>query len=251
MRHTLQHSATFSHPLTLLDARVKILAALAMLVMVLSSHRMLFTLLTASICLSLCLVIGVRIRILLVRFAEPFLIAVMVILLKMFFSGKVPLLSIDLFGLSIVGHSDGLREGLLIASRIVGAVSVVAVAGFATPFTEVMGALAWMRLPQGLIEVMVFAWRYLFLLFDDAQVIHAAQRNRLGYAGFRRGLRSFGTLTGALVIKAFDNSQTMTVAMVQRGYDGALPIFRQKPFKVSELLGALSVVILFGLVWRL
>jgi len=251
MRHKLQNASSSVHPLARIDARVKLIAALAVLVMVLSSRGILFPLLIAVTSLSLCLAIGVRFRLLLVRFAEPLLLAVMVLLLKLFFSGRIPLFSVEFLGFSIVGYSDGLREGLLIASRIAGAVSVVAALGFATPFTEVMGAMSWMRFPRGLIEVMVFAWRYLFLLFDDAQVIHAAQRNRLGYAGFRRGLRSFGTLTGALVIKAFDSSQTMTVAMVQRGYDGTLPIFRHKPFKVGELLGALSVVILFGLVWQL
>lgn len=251
MRHTLQHSTPFSHPLTLLDARIKILAALALLIMVISSHSMLFPLAAAFAGLALCLSSGVRVRILLLRFAEPLLIALMVILLKLFFSGAIPLFTVKLAGLTIVGHSDGLREGLLIASRIAGAVSVVAAAGFSTPFTEVMGSLAWMRLPRGLIEVMVFAWRYLFLLFDDAQVIHAAQRNRLGYAGFGRGLRSFGTLTGALVIKAFDSSQTMTTAMVQRGYDGTLPIFRHKPLRVGEALPALLLVICMGVLWGL
>jgi cobalt/nickel transport system permease protein len=223
----------------------------AILVMVISSRTMLFPITASFAGLLLCLSIGVRVRVLFIRFAEPLLIAVMVIMLKLFFSGNVALFSIDLFGFSITGHYDGLKEGLLIASRIAGAVSVVAAAGFATPFTEVMGALAWMRLPQGLIEVMLFAWRYLFLLFDDAQVIHAAQKNRLGYAGFRRGLRSFGTLTGALVIKAFDSSQTMTTAMVQRGYDGTLPIFRHKPLRVGEALPALLLVICMGVLWRL
>jgi cobalt/nickel transport system permease protein len=246
-RIELQHAR--NHLLMRLDARVKILAALALLIMVLSSHSILFPLVIATISTILCLAIGVRLRLLLVRFAEPLLIALMVLLLKLFFNGSSPLFSFNLAGFSIVAYSEGLREGLLIASRIAGAVSVVAAAGFATPFTEVVGALAWMRLPQGLIEVMVFAWRYLFLLFDDAQVIHAAQRNRLGYAGFRRGLRSFGTLTGALVIKAFDSSQTMTTAMVQRGYDGTLPVFRHKPFRIGELVSVFLLVVFIGFLW--
>ncbi len=251
MRRTLQHTTLPSHPFTGLDARIKLLTALALLIMVISYRGMAFPLLLAGLGVIICLTLRVRPRLLLLRFAEPLLLALLVLLLKAFFSGQTMLWSVTLFGLEIVCHADGLQEGFQIASRIMGAVSVVAAAGFATPFTEVMGALAWMRLPRGLIEVMVFAWRYLFLLLDDAQVIHAAQKNRLGYTGFRRGFRSFGTLTGALVIKAFDSSQTMTVAMVQRGYDGTLPLFRHKPFRVGQLLGALSMVSLFGLIWQL
>ncbi len=251
MRHTLQHTTASFHPLTNLDARVKILAVLALLLMVISYRGLAFPLLVTGLGGIICLTLGVRPRLLLLRFAEPLMLALLVLLLKTLFSGHIVLWSGSILGLEIVCHADGLNEGLRIASRIMGAVSVVAAAGFATPFTEVMGALAWMRLPRGLIEVMVFAWRYLFLLFDDAQVIHASQRNRLGYAGFRSGLRSFGTLTGALVIKAFDSSQAMTVAMVQRGYDGTLPIFRHKPFRVAETLPTLLLVICMGLLWGL
>ena len=93
----------------------------------------------------------------------------------------------------------------------------------------------------------MFAWRYLFLLFDDAQVVYAAQKNRLGYAGYRRGLRSFGTLAGALVIKAFDNSQTVTTAMVQRGYDGTMPLLRHRPFKFAEVVASLCIVVGMGI----
>jgi cobalt/nickel transport system permease protein len=132
-----------------------------------------------------------------------------------------------------------------------GAVAVVATVGFATPFTELLAALAWLRVPRTLVEITLFAWRYLFVLADDAQVIHAAQKNRLGYVGIRRSFRSLGTLAGALVIKAFDGSQTMTVAMVQRGYDGTLPLFRHRPFRWGEVAAATLLVASMGVLWRM
>jgi cobalt/nickel transport system permease protein len=250
MRTLSFHSHT-AHPFTRLDARVKLLAALALLVMVISYRGLAFPLLLAGLGSSACLTLSVRPRLLLVRFAEPLLLALVVLVLKAFFSGQTVLWSGSLFGLEIVCHADGLREGLRIASRIMGAVAVVATVGFATPFTELLAALAWLRVPRGLVEVTLFAWRYLFVLADDAQVIHAAQRNRLGYVGLRRSFRSFGTLAGALVIKAFDSSQTMTTAMVQRGYDGTLPLLQHKPFRRSEVAAALAVVVGMGFLWRI
>ncbi|HLO25629.1 MAG TPA: cobalt ECF transporter T component CbiQ, partial [Geobacteraceae bacterium] len=221
---------------------------LALLVMVISCRGMMFPFLTAGLCLGFCLAIGVRLRVLAIRFAEPLAVALMVLLLKTLFSGHEPLFSFNLFGVGVAGHRDGLMEGLLIASRVTGAVSVIALAGFATPFTELMAALAWFRAPKGFIDVALFAWRYLFVLLDDAQVVYAAQRNRLGYAGYRRGLRSFGTLAGALVIKAFDNSQTITTAMVQRGYDGTMPLLKHKPFRIAEVLVSSTFLICMGLI---
>ena len=87
-------------------------------------------------------------------------------------------------------------------------------------------------------------------LLDDAQVIYSAQKNRLGYAGYRRGLRSFGTLAGTLVIKAFDNSQTMTTAMVQRGYDGNMPMLQHKPFRMAEVRSP-CIIVCMGLLWKI
>ncbi len=250
--HQFQPPKTNSaHPLTHLDARVKLLAALTLLIMVVSHQGIAFPLLTASLGLGICLHLQVRPRLLVIRFAEPLLLAVIVLLLKAFCSGQTVLWSGSLGGLEIVCHADGLREGVRIASRILGAVAVVAAVGFATPFTELLAALAWLRVPRSLVEVTLFAWRYLFVLADDAQVIHAAQRNRLGYVGVRRSFRSFGTLAGALVIKAFDSSQAMTVAMVQRGYDGSLPLFRHQPLRWAEVAGSLLFVAGMGVMWQL
>ncbi|MFZ3207542.1 MAG: cobalt ECF transporter T component CbiQ [Geobacteraceae bacterium] len=250
MRHFTRQPHNAGHPLARLDARVKLLSALALLVMVLSCKGLAFPLLMAAICLAFCLNMGVRLKVLAVRFAEPLFIAAMVLLLKTFFSGATPLFSVHLFGLEFTGHTDGLREGLFIASRIAGAVSLVALLGFSTSFTDLMAALSWLRVPHGFIEVALFAWRYLFVLFDDAQVVYNAQKNRLGYVGFRRGLRSFGALSGVLVIKAFDNSQSVTTAMVQRGYDGNMPQFRHKPFRTAEVLVSLTVVVAMGMMWH-
>jgi cobalt/nickel transport system permease protein len=244
-----QHSGK-DNLLTRLDPRVKVLSATALLVMVISYKGFVFPLVVATLCGGLCVGMRVPLRVLAIRFAEPLFIAVMVVLLKLFFSGAVPLFSLNLIVIEVVGHKDGLFEGLLIAARIIGGVSLVAVVGFATPFTDLMAALSWLRVPRGFIDVALFAWRYLFVLFDDAQVVYSAQKNRLGYVGFRRGMRSFGTLTGALVIKAFDSSQSITTAMVQRGYDGNMPQFRHKPFRFAEVLVSLTVVVAMGMMWH-
>ena len=230
---------------------MKLVSALALLVMVISSRGFHFPLLVGGLGLALCLGMGIRLRLLAVRFAEPLFIAVMIVVLKLFFVGHEPLFSLHLAGFDLVGHRDGLQEGLLIAGRIGGAVALVAAVGFSTPFTDLMAALSWLRMPRGFIEVALFAWRYLFVLFDDAQVIYAAQKNRLGYAGYRQGLRSFGTLAGALVIKAFDNSQQITTAMVQRGYDGNLPLLRHKPFQAAEIVWSALFVVVLGVFWRI
>lgn len=248
--HKLGRPLCADHPLTRLDARVKLLCTMALLIMVLSGTGFHFPLVIAAVSVSLCLRLGVQTRVLALRFAEPALIAVMVVILKSFFSGTEVVFSGELLGWTVAGHRDGLLEGLQIAARMGGGVALVALVGFSTSFTDLMGALAWLRVPQGLIEVALFAWRYLFVLFEDAQVVYCAQKNRLGYVGYRRGLRSLGTLAGALVLKAFDNSQMVATAMAQRGYDGSMPLMRHRPFRPVEVVASMMVVAAVGILWK-
>jgi cobalt/nickel transport system permease protein len=118
-------------------------------------------------------------------------------------------------------------------------------------FTETMAALAWLRVPRGLVDVAMFAWRALFMLYDDAGVVYTAQKNRLGYCGMRRGLKSFGAMAGMLTIRAFDNSQAMTVAMTQRGYDGSLPLLRASRLGRVQLAGLSLFALLASIAWKL
>jgi cobalt/nickel transport system permease protein len=245
--HHFNQQRNSDHLLSGIDPRIKLLSALALLVMVISGKGFVFPLVLAALGVVLCIFMGIRPKSIALRFAEPGFIIATVMLLKLFCAGHTPLFSFHLFGLNITGHREGLLDGLLIASRITGAVAVVTALGFATRFTELMAAFAWLRVPREFIEVALFAWRYLFLLLDDARVIYGAQKNRLGYINCRQGLRSFGTLTGSLVIKAFDNSRSITTAMEQRGYDGAMPMLRHKPFRVVEVAASGVFLICMGI----
>lgn len=242
--------------LSQVDARVKLGVSLFILAMVLSYKGLMFPLLILGLSLCLCISMKVPLRVFLLRFSEPVFIALVIVLIRFLFSGQEVIFSIPLptsnFSLfTLTGYKDGLIEGLLIACRILGAVSIVAVLGFATPFTEFMAALSWLKVPKGFIEILVFAYRYIFVLTEDAMVIYNAQKNRLGYSNIRRGLSSFGTLAGSLVLKAFEHSHAVTTAMVQRGYDGNMPMLKHKPFKLHDIAFSLIFIAAMGVLWKM
>lgn len=239
------------HFLSKIDARVKLVVALTILVMVLSYKGFAFPLLVTLLCLFLCVKMRIPSRVFILRFSEPVFIASIILLLKFFFSGDDVLFSINIIGIKIYGYKDGLVDGLIIASRIFGAVSIVAVMGFSTPFTEFIAGLSWLRVPKGFIEILMFAYRYIFVLLEDAMVIYNAQKNRLGYSNIRRGFSSFSTLSGSLILKAFEHSHNITLAMIQRGYDGNMPMLKHKPFKISEIVASAIFIIAIGFVWKM
>jgi cobalt/nickel transport system permease protein len=249
--HLFSEEFKTAHMLAGTDARLKLLVASGLLVMVLTYHGFLFPLFVGMASLLLCVWMRVPLKLFVLRFCEPALVALILIVIKMFFAGHDELFSVSLFGVSISAYKDGLVDGLMIASRIVGAVSVITVLGFATPFTDVIAALSWFRVPKGLIEILMFAYRYIFMLFEDAMVIYNAQKNRLGYSNIRRGLSSFGILAGSLTLKAFEHSQNTAVAMAQRGYDGNMPVLKHRPFKPSEVIASIFLIVIMGLVWKI
>jgi cobalt/nickel transport system permease protein len=249
--HVLSEYFKKDHFLSEIDARVKILVAFALLVMVLSYKGFLLPLVTILLCILTCIKMKIPLRVFVLRFSEPLLIACVVLILKFLFSGKDDIFSFQVLGIKIAGHKDGLMDGLIIGSRILGAVFIVAVMGCSTPFTEFMAGLSWLRVPKGFIEVLMFAYRFLFVLLEDALVIYNAQKNRLGYSNLRRGMGSFGILAGSLILKAFEHSHNITTAMIQRGYDGNIPILKQKPFKPSEVVVSAMIITAMGFVWKM
>jgi cobalt/nickel transport system permease protein len=240
-----------NHILGRVDGRLKVLLTGGILALVLSSTGFTFPLTIAAASLLLCGQMRVPVKAVFLRFSEPLLIAVILILMKLFFSGREPLFSVSLFGFTISGYREGLVEGLAMGSRITGAVSVVSVLGFVTPFSDIISALSWLRVPKGLIDILMFAYRYIFMLSDEAVIIYSAQKNRLGYSNLRRGLSSFGILAGSLTLKALEHSQCTALAMVQRGYDGAIPVMKHRRFKTSEVIGSALLVLIAVLLWKI
>ena len=239
------------HFLAKIDSRVKLMVTLALLVMVLSYKGIMFPLVIAAASFVVCMRMRIPLRIMLLRFSQPMFIALVVLLLKFFFSGEEIMFSINLFGMKIAGHKDGLMEGMRITSRIIGGVSLVVALGFATPFIEFVAALSWLRVPKTFIEIMMFAYRYLFMFLEDANTIYSAQKNRLGYAGIRKGMNSFGVLTGSLVLRGFEQSQKTADAMIQRGYTGDVPLLKGEALRTVELTAAVFIVIAGGAVWMI
>jgi cobalt/nickel transport system permease protein len=239
------------HPLSMIDGRIKLLVAVCALAMVLSHGSVVFPLAVSVLCAGLCVWMKIPLKTLLLRFAEPFFIGMVILFLKLFFLGQDSLFSVELFGITVSAYREGLHEGGIILSRITGAASLIAVIGFSTPFADLMASLSWYKVPKTLIDIAGFAYRYIFMLFEDALVIYEAQKNRLGYSSVRRGLTSFGILAGSLTLRAFEHSQTVTSSMMQRGYDGTMPTLRQKPLRKADLLFCTILVTAMGLLWRM
>ncbi len=227
------------------SARVKLPATVSMLVLVLLSGSIVFPVSVALLCLAGAIWNEVPLKQYIRRFSEPAFIASVIFILKAFSPGEDVLLTLPIFGWKLMITSQGLLEGTLIGTRVLASVSLLILLGLTTPFTKLLSALSWLKVPKTFVDILMLAYRYIFVLMDDAQVIYKSQKNRLGYAGLLRGLRSFGTLTGSVMLRALDQSITTTTAMVQRGYTGSFHYQQDNKIQIHEVAWAvLSVVII-------
>jgi len=229
------------------DPRVKTLAALAAVGLVITCRQVALPLTLAGLCLTAMLLVGVPARLVAARTAAPMGIASLLCIMRPFFGGSTPLFTLPVFGWELTATHEGLAEGLLLAARVIGAVTVVLLLSVTTPAHKIFAVLRWGRAPAILVEIAMLMYRYTFTLLKNTADILAAQRVRLGYVGYRRSLTSMGTLAGAVVERSLDQAARTHEAMRARGYNGSLPLGTLEPLKGRDVLELTTVLLVLCL----
>lgn len=236
--------------LVALDGRIKLTLLVLALGVNLTAGGLRVPCLLALLSLILVLVAGERAAAFFRRMAVPAMMAVVALLTQLFWyrQGEA-LLAFDLFSWTIVLYRGGLWHGLEIGSRIVGGMGTLLFFALTTPLPELMRAARFFRFPPVLVELALIMYRYIFLLLEEGGRIRNAQRARLGYVGFRNGLRSSGILGGMLVLRTYDRAERSFEAMRCRGYRGVLTAVEpgqvQKRDWVVLILGIALLALLF------
>jgi cobalt/nickel transport system permease protein len=211
------------HSWTRMDPRGKLVLSLAAILGVILSTRMVFPLAVFAFCLGAMLCLRLPARLVLARLAAPLGIVVVLILLQSLFFGRTKVFSFSLLGIEWVLKQEGGWRGLLMGSKVLGAVSVMLLLSLVTPAHKIFHALLWFRIPRGWVEIAMLMYRYVFSLLDDTADVAAAQKVRLGYRGIKRSLSSCGALAGAVIIRSLDQATHTREAMIIRGYKGSIP----------------------------
>ncbi len=79
-----------------------------------------------------------------------------------------------------------------------------------------------LKVPDLLPELMILSYRYLFGVRQTTSEVMMAQRQRLGYCGFRTSMRSFAMMLTAVFVKSLRFSLLNYQAMTVRGYQGVI-----------------------------
>ena len=116
-------------------------------------------------------------------------------------------------------YREGMFQGLSAAARVASDMSWMGSVFLTTPFTKVLDALKWFRVPTILVETIAMVYRYAFLLRDEFQRMQDASRTRGGFWGYRNSILSAAMILAQVILRAYDRAKQIQFAMMARGAD--------------------------------
>ena len=154
------------------------------------------------------------------RMIVPLFFGVFIMLIMGLHKGETVMLSGSFLGYELALKKEGLLIGLLLFTKVVGGVMLLLLLSFTTTISKICMAARWMKIPETIIEVLSFVYRYLFLLIEETETMMSSQKSRLGYVTWFKTIKSFGNLGGVLLIRSIVRAENVHTAMTSRGYNG-------------------------------
>ena len=155
-----------------------------------------------------------------------------------------------LMNLGPVGISGGWISFASIMLRFVLTVSAVLALIASTGFASICMSLEKMGAPNSFAVQLLFLYRYIFVLTDEASRMVRARALR-AFEGKGMGFKVFTSMIGQLLLRALDRAQRIHLAMRCRGFDGEIRVFRQLTFGRHDgafILGWFMLFVLMRLV---
>lgn len=102
-------------------------------------------------------------------------------------------------------------------------------------FHNLCRGIQYLGVPSLLVAQLLFVYRYLFVLLQEALSMERARQSR-SYGRTTYPLRQWGIFTGQLLLRTLDRSERLHQAMLSRGFNGTLPQGEHSPWSFSDTL---------------
>jgi cobalt/nickel transport system permease protein len=145
--------------------------------------------------------------------------------------------------------TGGLEYASLIAVRALAAIILVLPMVGTMRFDVAMKALERLRVPPKLVQMIMFTYRYIFVLIGEFQRMLRALASRGFSAGLNVGsISTMGKLIGMFFIRSQGRAERVYNAMLSRGYEGNIcTLIEFKMHKTDILKAAILIAIAVAL----
>lgn len=113
-----------------------------------------------------------------------------------------------------------------------------------TGFNSICAALQKMRIPQPFVIQLLFLYRYLFVLVEEATRMSRARSLRT-FCGKGTGIKVFSSMAGNFLLRTTNRAQRIHLAMLCRGFDGTLRHFVPLKFGTRDIFFTIGWCALF------
>ncbi len=132
----------------------------------------------------------------------------------------------DAVGVEFLGR--GLSRSALLTGASVIVKSMLALCAFvvavgASDVNGLLAALSWFRAPRLAVSLLTLAYRYLFVLADELSRMMIARDSRGRPTRWRRRIGTAAAMAGTLFVRTYERSERIAIAMVSRGFAGRFP----------------------------
>jgi cobalt ECF transporter T component CbiQ len=223
-----------------LDARVRLIGLLALVLAVTLSRKI--SVVAALLGLAVLLAVFSRVNLL--------MLLKRVWLVVLGFSGVIAIPALFTTpGRAILSNGtiaiteQGLRTAVLLVLRVETAATFTTLLIVCTPWNHVLKALRALHLPKEPITMLAMTYRYVFLLVDTAGQMFEARRSRT--VGILAGAeqRDMASRTaGVLLSKSVELSNEVYLAMESRGFRGEVQVLSHSHMTVWDYLGLLLLL---------
>ena len=232
---TFSTASSFLHRL---DARVKLLAGLALVVVIALCRT--FPTACAGLILGLSLVLVAHLNL---KMVSKRLLLVNGFVIFLWFTLPLTYPGAAVFALGPLEFS---REGILMAALITvktNATVLVLISLVATSSLAALGqALVSLRVPPKLCLLLLFSYRYIFVIHQEyLRLVRAARLRCFKATTNLHTYRTTGYLFGMTLIKSHHRAQRVKQAMALRGFQGQFHTLYESPVGKNEITFALLI----------
>lgn len=156
------------------------------------------------------------------------------------------LYSISMFGNTYGITQQSLNIGLKLFLKSLASVSCLYFFSLNTTMNSLFTYLRKIKFPTIMIELMELMYRFIFVIWSEANKIYVAQSSRLGYHGFMVSMRSLGALASTVFIKSFHRTDRLNHALEARGFHGSFDglMMEEKKCNTLKISGFLLSMVL-------
>jgi cobalt/nickel transport system permease protein len=120
---------------------------------------------------------------------------------------------------------------------------------FTTNFASLMEAFGNLGIPKIFVMIANFAYRYQFIIVDEAERLARSRNSRLWQPRFITQAKTIGYMAGTLFLRSYERSERVYMAMSSRGFTGKFVSHQEMKFKPADFAYLLFVAAANAAVW--